>query len=142
MKLANPILAAVLTLMASPSLADTQTEIEAREAAFYAAFLASDAQAMREIFADAFLYQHGSGMDFDEGSFSALIESGTAVVSRADTPVLSLQDFGDTVIASGASRVEGAIGDTAFGGTLRFVNVWHRDAGEWYLHHRNSEFVD
>lgn len=142
MKLSNLLFAGLLAVIASSSFGDTQTEIHNREAAFYAAFLDADADAMREIFADDFLYQHGSGTDFDESSFAALIESGTAVVSRADTPKLVFQIFGDTVIASGASRVEGTIGGNAFGGTLRFVNVWHRDAGQWYLHHRNSEFVD
>jgi ketosteroid isomerase-like protein len=142
MKFPKTVFPVALALVATPIMADTQSEIEEREAAFYAAFLNSDADTMRDIFADGFLYQHGSGSDFNEASFSALIESRTAVVTRADTPTLALQDLGDTVIASGASRVEGTIGGNAFGGTLRFVNVWHRDAGQWFLYHRNSEFVD
>ena len=134
--------AAAMTVAASSSIADTQAEIEMREAAFYSAFLESDADAMREIFAEDFLYQHGSGVNFDEASFVALIEGRTAVVTLADTPDLLLQDLGNTVISSGASRVEGTIAGDPFGGTLRFVNVWHRESGNWYLHHRNSEFVD
>ena len=103
---------------------------------------AADADAMAEIFANDFLYQHGSGQDFDEAAFLALISSGAAVVTRADTPDLRIRDFGETVVTSGASRVEGRIGDDPFGGTLRFVNVWNRDGGAWRLEHRNSEFID
>ena len=124
------------------SSADTVREITAREGAFYASFLEADERSMGEIFADDFLYQHGSGQDFDEESFLALISSGAAVVTRADTPDLRIQDFGETVVTSGSSRVEGQIGEAPFGGTLRFVNVWHKDDGAWHLHHRNSEFVD
>lgn len=142
MKLSQYFFVALATFASSGSLADTKSEIEAQEAALYDAFLRADADTMREIFAEDFLYQHGSGIDFDETSFSALIEDGTAVVTRAETPSLSLKDFGSTVVSSGASQVEGLIGGDPFAGTLRFVNVWHREAGKWYLHHRNSEFID
>lgn len=135
------LLAATVLVIASPSIAHSQPDIVSREAEFYKAFLDADANAMREIFADNFLYQHGSGTNFDKDSFSQLIESGVVVVTRADAPQLSFQDFGSTVVSSGVSRVEGKVDGDFFGGNLRFVNVWHREAGDWLLHHRNSEFV-
>ncbi len=142
MKYTLGVLAACAALTAVASSADTAQEIIAREDAFYGSFLKSDVQQMGDIFAADFLYQHGSGQDFDEPTFLGLISSGAAVVTRADTPELRIRDFGETVVTSGSSRVEGQIGEVPFGGTLRFVNVWHRDDGAWYLHHRNSEFVD
>ncbi len=142
MKYLTRALVALTILAPTASLADTRTEITDQEGAFYNSFLEADADAMEAIFADDFLYQHGSGQDFDETSFLQLISSGTAVVTRADTPELRIQDFGDTVVTSGASRVEGRIGENPFGGTLRFVNVWHREGDTWQLHHRNSEFVE
>ena len=64
------------------------------------------------------------------------------MVTRADTPDIRIRDFGETVVTFGAGVVEGAIGGEPFGGTLRFVNVWHREDGVWRLQHRNSEFVE
>ncbi|MFQ6546532.1 nuclear transport factor 2 family protein [Aestuariibius sp. 2305UL40-4] len=125
-----------------PAVAETGAEIIEREASFYEAFIDADAEMMADIFADGFLYQHGSGQDFDEASFLGLISSGAAVVTRADAPDLRIVDFGDTVVTSGASRVEGRIGADPFGGQLRFVNVWHLEDGAWRLHHRNSQFVE
>ena len=137
------LLLASALVMAGPLYAQTETEheITARERAFYASFLAADTVAMADIFADAFLYQHGSGQDFTEAQFLALIASKTAVVTRAAPPELLIRDFGDTAVTTGASHVEGVIGENPFGGTLRFVNVWRRDDGVWRLHLRNSQFV-
>ncbi len=141
----HPIaLAALMTAAMAPEalMADTGTEITGREAALYDAFLQSDTAAMEEIFADGFVYQHGSGQDFDEAGFLSLMSSGQVVVTRADAPELLIRDFGDTVVTSGEGRVEGRVDDDPFEGSLRFVNVWHVDDGVWLLHHRNSQFVD
>ncbi len=123
-------------------VAEGGVEVIEREASFYKAFIEVDMETMADILADEFLYQHGSGQDFDEAAFLGLVSGEAVVVTRADVPDLRILDFGDTVVTSGASRVEGRIGPDPFGGQLRFVNVWHLEDGTWRLHHRNSQFVE
>lgn len=131
-----------LVLSASNAHAGTDDEIIARERAFYDAFIEVDAETMEDIFADDFLYQHGSGQDFNETEFLDFFASQTAVVTRADTPDMVIRDFGETVVTSGSGYVAGQFGTEPFGATLRFVNVWHRQDGVWRLYTRNSQFVE
>lgn len=133
---------ALAIISSGGAFADVREEITQRERAFYEAFVEVDTEIMEDIFADSFLYQHGSGQDFNEAQFLEMIGSKAAVVVRADPPQLRILDFGDTITTSGASYVEGRIGEEKFGGTLRFVNVWHNEAGVWRLYHRNSQFVE
>lgn len=133
-----------LTLLPAGATAGepAQSEVQAREAVFYQAFLDADRGAMDDIFADDFLYQHGSGATFTEAQFLDIIGSGAVRVTRADMPVLEFRDFGNVMVTYGQGVVEGVQGKEAFGGVLRFVNVWGRASDDvWRLHHRNSEFL-
>ncbi|MEO0945028.1 MAG: nuclear transport factor 2 family protein [Pseudomonadota bacterium] len=130
-------------LFSAPALAGPN-EIEAvagLEASFYQAFLDRSGNEMATIFADDFVYQHGSGATFDKTAFIKLVESEAIIVTRADTPDLTFRDFGDVIVTYGTGRVDGTVGPDPFATNLRFVNVWHNAGGSWQLVHRNSELL-
>ncbi|MBM2575930.1 nuclear transport factor 2 family protein [Jannaschia sp. Os4] len=138
------ILLAALPLLAPAAAAADAASIaavRAAEARFYAAFLARDGAAMRSVFADDFVYQHGSGVEFGPDAFADLIEAEAAVVTRADTPALAFRDYGDVVVTYGQGPVAGLLGADPFEGDLRFVNIWTREGDAWRLAHRNSELL-
>ena len=141
----SPLSAAMISAALLPGAAiageHEREAVRAREAAFYTAFLQSDASAMDDIFAPSFAYQHGSGVTLSEADVLDLVRSGGVTVTRADTPELTFHDFGEVIVSYGESPVVGRAGDQPFGGLLRFVNVWKRDGETWRLHHRNSEFL-
>jgi hypothetical protein len=134
---------AVTLMVASTASAGPreQTDVRAREAAFYQAFLDADVAAFTAILAPSFVYQHGSGATFDQPQFLTLLGSGTVKVTRADSPALTFRDYDQTMVTYGQSRVDVEIGATSQSGVLRFVNVWRQDSGQWRLVHRNSEFL-
>lgn len=138
----TPILA-LTALFSAPAYAGPSEieEVAEMEASFYQAFLDRSGDAMAEIFADDFIYQHGSGAIYDKAAFIELVDSEAVVVTRADTPDLTFRDFGNTVVAFGSGRVDGTFGPDGFSTNLRFVNVWHNKDGSWRLVHRNSELL-
>ena len=122
---------ALATVSAAPLIAGPKEieEVQEMEARFYQAFLDRNGAAMAEIFADDFAYQHGSGTTFSAGQFVDVINSGAAIVTRADTPDLSFRDFGDVVVAYGDGPVEGTLGSEPLAINLRFVNIWKKTDG-------------
>lgn len=134
------ILPFVLTVpaFAGPNEIEAVTEMEAN---FYQALIDRRGDAMSTIFADDFVYQHGSGSNFDKAAFIELVESEAIIVIRADTPDLTFRDFGDIVVTYGNGRVDGTVGPDPFATNLRFVNIWHNANGSWQLIHRNSELL-
>lgn len=130
-------------LAAAPAVAGPAEvdDVRSMERTFHQAFLDADGDAMGRVFADDFVYQHGSGATFDRAAFIDLIASKAVVVTRADDPDMTVRDFGDVIVTYGAGRVDGAVGPDPFATNLRFVNVWRRIDGDWRLAHRNSELL-
>jgi ketosteroid isomerase-like protein len=74
---------------------------------------------------------------------SRIFGGGEITVRKAGPLQASLRDFGDTVVTHGTRWFEGEAKDQPYAGTLRFVNVWHRNSqGRWQLTHRNSELLN
>lgn len=111
------------------------------EASFYQAFLDRSGDEMSTIFADDFVYQHGSGTTYNKAAFIELVESEAIIINRAETPDLTFRDFGHVIVTYGNGRVDGTVGSAPFATNLRFVNVWHKAEGSWQLVHRNSELL-
>ena len=128
---------------ASPAVGGSAeiAQVREMEARFYQSFLDADGVAMEAIFADDFVYQHGSGTTYDEDGFLELVTSKAVTVTRADAPAMTFRDFGDVIVTYGNGPVGGMVGDDPYLVDLRFVNVWHRTGETWELAHRNSELL-
>lgn len=135
----------IMTLAASaaPALAGEreQAAVQAREAAYYRAYVDADTASFADIIADGFRYQHPSGNTFTEEQFLQMFTSGSLVVTRADLPDATVLDYGDTIVTFGQGAVEATVDGAPANGDIRFVNVWRLDGGRWQLAHRNSEFL-
>jgi ketosteroid isomerase-like protein len=135
--------AALLALPLASALADTRSEVLQAEEQFAQALATRSRTAMTAVLSPDFLYQHVTGNTYTRDDIVRLFGGGEITVRKAGPLQAALRDYGSTVVTHGTRWFEGELQGQPYAGTLRFVNVWHRDAdGRWRLTHRNSELLN
>lgn len=129
--------------LSSAALADTNAEINAAEMRFWNAVKSGSKVELDLILADTFNYQHTTGNTYNKSEIIDTFTSGKITVTSWGPLVITLKDYGDTVVSYGVAPVAGALAGANYSGQLRFVDVWHRSSANaaWRLTHRNSELL-
>lgn len=137
------ILAVFFFILTGGALAHANAEINAAEIRFWNAVKSGSKAELELILADNFNYQHTTGNTYSKAEIIEIFASGKITVTAWGPPLITVKDYGDTVVSYGVVPVAGALGDSNYSGQLRFVDVWHRSAtnAEWRLTHRNSELL-
>lgn len=143
----NAFLTAVFALLTSQQLIvaayaeDCSADIQAVETAWYDDLKAADGKALDRLLAGEFTYLHPTGNTYDKATVIDMFASKKVTVANVGPVTRSCHNFGPTVIAYGASSIDGMLAGQPYAGTMRYVDVWHQDNGAWKLVHRNSEIL-
>jgi ketosteroid isomerase-like protein len=134
--------AAAAALAAFPLRARAQTDAVLRaETAFLAALRAADGDAIAQLLADEFVYQHVTGNDYSKADIVRIFATREITVDDIGPIDVTIRDYGEVALSFGSVRIAGALGGTRYAGRLRFVDLWRRDGGAWRLVHRNSQLL-
>lgn len=139
------LLAAVVLSAAALSLAPQAqaqaVSVEAGEAAWYPSLESADAGRIAALLADDFAYQHPTGATYAKSDIVREFSTRNVTVDEVGPVERTLKTLGDATVVYGSNRIGGLLGGQRYAGTMRFVNVWRRDADGWRMVHRNSEIL-
>jgi ketosteroid isomerase-like protein len=134
-------LVTVIALSPSAVLAQLNRTIADAETEWYAALMAADGARLDALIADEFAYQHPSGRTYAKADFIREFTSKNVTVASIGAVRAATRDYGQTVIVYGDNPIAGMLAGQAYGGSIRFVNVWRQTDRGWRIVHRNSELL-
>lgn len=116
------------------TISDTdETSIVAAENVRYAAALAADANAFREIAHPSLTYAHSDGRRDTLDEYLDKLTSGALVYHSIDHPVIEILVKGDTAVVVGQMRAHLTTGGHEKTIDNSCIAVWIREAGRWLL---------
>lgn len=110
--------------------AQTVIEIDRRR---MEAMAGKDVAALNELIADDLVYTHSSARLDTKGSLIGAMESGKTVYSAVVPSEVKAQDYGDTVVLTGAARISVTSGGNAMSFAVRFTDVYVNKGGRWQM---------
>lgn len=119
----------------------TKETIAERERILYTGFVDASESALKDVLADNFIYQHTTGRPLSREEIIEIVTSGEIVITRADTPEITMRMYDQIVVTFGQGLVVGKAGEQTFSQPLRFLNVWCHVDGQWRLTNRNSQLI-
>jgi hypothetical protein len=139
MKFAKMFSLLLLTL-AGAALAQeaTESEMNRLEDLRYESMKNADEAAMKQIFADDFVYQTLQGRTFNKESYMALFKSGDVKIHSFKRDNTRVKFYNDTATVMANTNI-----DVEFSGkrqqvSLFYLNVWAKRDGRWQLVARQS----
>jgi ketosteroid isomerase-like protein len=125
----------LLGLLALPLNAATlEDEVEAADKARVQAMLAGDADQLARVLSDQLIYGYAEGREQSKDAFLAMVRSSNSKFKAYDyletriTPVTS-----DVATKDGRVHIRSSSKDKQTDFTIRFLAIWHREAGMWRL---------
>lgn len=105
-----------------------------QDAAFFAALLAADGEALDRILTDDFLIvdvMHGSVTD--RQTFVAAVESGDIVFTAIEVAEPVVRSYGATAVLVGRTTMQGRTGTRDWQVASRYTHVYVENGGTWRL---------
>ena len=114
--------------------ADPAPSVLEAENARFAAMIAADTTALRDMLHPDLLYIHSNGLEESADDLVASVAAGDIVYQSFEPQQPPrVQTFGKTALVDGLVRVSGLYQGDAFAVDLRYTSVYRKVAGRWVL---------
>ena len=97
------------------------------------AMAAQDYAKLNEFIADDLIYTHSSARMDTKETFLGAMKSGTTVYKSCTPSDVTAQDFGDTVVLTGAAQISIEANGNPVSLGVRFTDVWANRGGKWQM---------
>ena len=114
-------------------MADHGQEIIALDKRRMEAMCRQDVATLEAVLADDLVYTHSSARLDTKRSLIDGMASGTAVYSSIEPSDVKAQDFGDTVVLTGAARIQVTANGKPLNFGVRFTDVYVNKNGQWQM---------
>lgn len=118
--------------------AATEQALRARLAAFDAAFVAADSDALEGLLSARYMHTNTDGSTHDRNSWLGwvssrrpAVKSGHLSFDRYETSDVRIVMLGDTAIVTGENYADGIDSSSRFSRRIRFSHVWTLEKGSW-----------
>jgi ketosteroid isomerase-like protein len=92
-----------------------------------------DIGTLDELLSDDLVYTHSSARIDTKQSLIGAMQAGTTVYNAVVPSEVKAQDYGDTVVLTGAARISVTSGGRAMEFGVRFTDVYIRKGGRWQM---------
>lgn len=92
-----------------------------------------DIPALNALLADDLVYTHSSARLDSKQSLIKGMESGTTVYTSVEPSDVKAQDFGDTVVLTGAARIQVTTNGRPIQFGVRFTDIYVNKNGQWQM---------
>ncbi|MFI5355798.1 MAG: nuclear transport factor 2 family protein [Opitutales bacterium] len=114
--------------------ASAEAEVRAADAARVMATIAGNVDRLAPLLSDQLSYGHGDGRVQTKAEFLAAVRTNQMHYEVYDYEELHVRPVGDDVVTlTGRARLRVRAGAQLVAFRLRFLAVWHREAGAWRL---------
>ena len=92
-----------------------------------------DIATLNALLSDDLVYTHSSARLDTKQSLIGAMESGTTVYTAVEPSDVKAQDFGDTVVLTGAARISVTSNGNPINFGVRFTDVYVHQGGQWQM---------
>ena len=92
-----------------------------------------DIPTLHALLSDDLVYTHSSARLDTKQSLIGGMESGTTVYTAIEPSNVKAQDFGDTVVLTGAARIRVTANGNPITFSVRFTDVYVNKGGQWQM---------
>lgn len=92
-----------------------------------------DIATLNALLSDDLVYTHSSARLDTKQSLIGAMESGTTVYTAVEPSDVKAQDFGDTVVLTGAARISVTSNGNPINFGVRFTDVYVHKGGQWQM---------
>jgi ketosteroid isomerase-like protein len=114
-------------------MADNGAAIIALDQERMAAMCRQDLAALKRLLADDLVYTHSSARLDTKQSLMGGMEAGTTVYTGIEPYDVKAQDLGDTVVLTGAAKINVTSNGRPISFGVRFTDVYARRGGDWQM---------
>ncbi len=114
-------------------MADNGAKIIALDKQRMEAMCRRDIPALNALLADDLVYTHSSARLDSKQSLIKGMESGTTVYTSVEPSDVKAQDFGDTVVLTGAARIQVTTNGRPIQFGVRFTDIYVNKNGQWQM---------